>query len=187
MTKNQQHEIQGTFRKEQRRLYDFIRKRIANEEDAEDIVQDVFYDFIELYQLFQPVEQAAAWLFRAARNKIIDFYRKKKPQSLEKMLGNSEEDEGNYYLLDAIMPYSEEGADAEMMQEAIMEAVMLALEEIPQEQAEVFIAHEIDDKSFKEISEETGISVNTLLSRKRYAILALREKLKGLYQAFINN
>lgn len=186
MTQNQQHEIQSTFRKERRRLLDFIRKRIATTEDAEDIVQDVFSDFVELYQLFQPVEQAAAWLFRAARNKIIDFYRKKKPQSLDKMRSNSEDEEGNYYLLDAILPFSDDEAETEMMQAAIMEAVMLALSEIPKEQAAVFIAHEIEDKSFKEISEETGVSVNTLLSRKRYAILDLREKLKGLYQAIQN-
>jgi len=187
MTQNQQNEIQSTFRKERRRLLDFIRRRIEKVEDAEDIVQEVFSDFVELYQLFQPVEQAAAWLFRAARNKIIDFYRKKKPQSLDKMQANSDEEEGNYYLLDAILPYSEEEAETEMMQDAIMEAVMLALSEIPKEQAEVFIAHEIEDKSFKEISDEKDIPVNTLLSRKRYAILALREKLKGLYQVILNS
>lgn len=187
MTQNQQQEIQVTFRKERRKLLDFIRKRISFSEDAEDIVQDVFSDFVELYQLFQPVEQATAWLFRAARNKIIDFYRKKKPQSLDKIREYAEGEEEHFYYLDALLPHSEDDAETEMWQNAIMEAVMVALSEIPNEQASVFIAHEIEDKSFKEISEETGVSVNTLLSRKRYAILALREKLKGLYLSLMND
>jgi RNA polymerase sigma factor (sigma-70 family) len=175
--------IQETFRRERGRLMEFIRRRIPRPEDAEDIAQDVFYEFTEMHRLMKPVEQITSWLFTVARNKITDRFRKKKPSLLEDVFtfrNGDDPDEG--YLLDDLLPAADvRPADLEMMRETIMEALMEALEELPNEQREVFIQHELEDKSFKEIADETGVTVNTLLSRKRYAVLHLRERLKFLY------
>jgi RNA polymerase sigma factor (sigma-70 family) len=189
MADAQNRQIQETVRRERGRLLAFIRSRIPRPEDAEDIAQDVFYEFTEMYRLMKPVEQIASWLFTVARNKITDRYRKKKPVLLEDVFTfKSSGDDDNGYLLDELLPAANvRSADVEMMRETIMEALMEALDELPAEQRDVFVQHELEDKSFKEIAEASGVTINTLLSRKRYAVLYLRGKLKSLYDDLLNN
>ena len=189
MADAQNRQIQETVRRERGRLLAFIRRRIPRPEDAEDIAQDVFYELTEMFRLMKPVEQIASWLFTVARNKITDRYRKKKPVLLEDVFTfKSSGDEDKAYLLDELLPAADvRSADVEMMRETIMEALMEALDELPTEQRDVFVQHELEDKSFKEIAEETGVTLNTLLSRKRYAVLYLRERLKSLYDDLLSN
>jgi len=158
------------FRREQGRLRSFVRRRVADEGDAEDILQDVFYELVEAYRLMKPVEQAGAWLFRVARNRIIDFFRKKRPVLLD-----DEE-----FSIEEMLPSADAGPEAAFARSVLWEELEDALEELPEEQRDVFIAHEIDGRSFKEIAAETGVPINTLLSRKRYAVLHLRERLKEI-------
>jgi RNA polymerase sigma factor (sigma-70 family) len=186
MAESQNRQIQETLRRERGRLLAFIRQRIPRQDDAEDILQDVFYEFTEMNRLMKPVEQIASWLFTVARNKITDRYRKKKPLLLDDVFSYEGNDEDSRYFLDDVLPAADlRSADAEMMRQTIIEAVMDALDELPKEQREVFVWHELEDKSFKEIADITGVTVNTLLSRKRYAVLFLREKLKDLYEEFL--
>lgn len=187
MTERQNQSIQETVKKESPRLLDFIRRRIPDADDAEDILQDVFYQLVETSRLFKPIEDVGAWLFTVARNKITDRFRKKKPESLEKQLLHSREEEGEMLNLSDILPAKNDLPETKMLRTAIMEELEDALDDLPKEQREVFMLHEIDGKSFKEISEVTGASVNTLLSRKRYAVLFLRERLKELYKELLNN
>lgn len=188
MTKDQNQAIEETVKKEGPRLLDFIRRRIPDVDDAEDILQDVFYQLIESYRLTKPIEEVAAWLFTVARNKITDRFRKKKPESLEKqLLSRRGEEDGEMLNLAEVLPSSDSPPDVLMLRTAVMEELEEALDELPKEQRDIFMLHEIDGKSFKEISEMTGESVNTLLSRKRYAILFLRKRLKGLYKELIYN
>ncbi len=189
MADAQNRHIQETVRRERGRLIEFIRRRIPRPEDAEDIAQDVFYEFTEMYRLMKPVEQIASWMFTVARNKITDRYRKKKPVLLEDVFTfKSGNEDDKMYLLDDLLPAADvRSADAEMMRETIMDALMEALDELPAEQRDVFVQHELEDKSFKEIALETGIPLNTLLSRKRYAVLFLRERLRSLYDDLLNN
>lgn len=189
MADSQNRHIQETVRRERGRLIEFIRRRIPRPEDAEDIAQDVFYEFTEMYRLMKPVEQIASWMFTVARNKITDRYRKKKPLLLDDVFNTaSGDDVDKMYLLDDLLPAADyRSADTEMMRETIMEVLTEALNELPAEQREVFIQHELEDKSFKEIAQETGVAVNTLLSRKRYAVLFLRERLKSLYVDLLGN
>jgi RNA polymerase sigma factor (sigma-70 family) len=164
-------EVTQAFVKEKKRLLNFIRKRIATEEEAEDILQDVFFQLTETFDVLRPIEQLTAWLFRVTRNKIIDRYRKKKVQSLDQ---EEEFSEGT----------SAEGSlspEKELDQNDLWEALSLALAQLPQEQREVFIWHELEEKSFKEMAAMTGVGVNTLLSRKRYAVLSLRKLLRETY------
>ena len=189
LAESQNRQIQDTVRRERGRLLAFIRSRIPRQDDAEDIVQDVFYEFTEMYRLMKPVEQITAWLFTVARNKITDRFRKKKPELLEDVFTfKTGDDDGDGYLLDDLLPAADvRPADAEMMRETIMTALMDALDELPVEQRHVFVQHELEDKSFKEIAAESGVTVNTLLSRKRYAVLFLRDRLKFLYEDLLNN
>jgi RNA polymerase sigma factor (sigma-70 family) len=156
------------FRREQSRLRSFVRKRVADEGDAEDILQDVFSALVEANWLTRPVEQAGAWLFRVARNRIIDFFRKRRPVQFEA--------EG----VEDLLPSADAGPEEAYLRSLLWEELEQALAELPEEQRAVFIAHEIEGRSFKELAAETGVSVNTLLSRKRYAILHLRERLKEI-------
>lgn len=176
----QNEEIQQTVRKERKRLFDFIRSRVKGDEDAEDILQDVFYEFVETYRLVKPVEQIASWLFAVARNKITDSYRKKKTLSLEEQNIFPQEEEGEMLNLGDLLA-DDETVESKLARDTIMETLEEALEELPEEQREVFVMHELEGKSFKEIAEATGAGVNTLLSRKRYAVLFLRERLRDLY------
>ncbi len=178
--------IRDTFRKEQDRLFAFIRSRVPSTEDAEDVLQDVFYELVNTYRLMKPVEQMASWMFTVARNKITDRFRKKKPESLEGYFAIREEDGERLDIAD-FLPAGGTSQDREMMREVIMDALMAALAELPEEQRSVFVMHEFEDKSFNEIAEISGAPLNTLLSRKRYAVMHLRKRMQHLYEdMFVN-
>jgi RNA polymerase sigma factor (sigma-70 family) len=185
MPLEQNRRISNVVQREQFRLRNFIRKRVPDPRDAEDILQDVFYELVEANRLLMPIEHITGWLFRVARNRITDLFRKKKPESLGETgaLGEDAEDEERLRLED-LLPSAEAGPEARYARSVLLDELELALEELPSEQREVFIAHELDGKSFKEMAAESGVSVNTLLSRKRYAVLHLRERLRGIYDDF---
>ena len=178
MTADQDQKISDAVQREGARLRSFIRRRVPDEGDAEDILQDVLYELVVAYRLMKPVEQAGAWLFRVARNKIIDRFRKKKPQSLE---AQGHEGEGESLNLEELLPSPERGPEAEYARTVLLHELEDALGELPKEQREVFLAHEVEGKSFKEIAAETGLSMNTLLSRKHYAVVHLRTRLEDIY------
>lgn len=181
MTDTQNQSLIQVVEKERKRLLEFIRRRVPTQEDAEDVLQDVFYELVNTYRLMKPVEQMASWLFTVARNKITDRYRKKKPDSLEEHFAMRAGDDGDRLDISDFLPGSMNSPETEMMREAITQGLLKALEELPKEQRDVFVMHEIEDKSFQEIAEITGANTNTLLSRKRYAVLYLRERLQNLY------
>jgi RNA polymerase sigma factor (sigma-70 family) len=172
-------EITALVTRERSRLATFIRRRVSDPLDAEDVLQDVLHDFVRAYRLPEPIEQAGAWLFRVARNRIIDRFRRRKTRPAADVIANPDDD--GEYRLDLPLPAREAGPDALMARSAVLEALQSALEELPAEQREVFIAHEIDGSSFREIALRTGVAVNTLLARKRYAIRRLRARLQPLY------
>ncbi len=175
----QDQQISEVVRREQSRLRSFIRRRVPDPRDAEDILQDVFYELVEANRLLMPIEHATGWLFRVARNRITDLFRKKKPQSFGEI---SVEGEGGELLqLEDLLPSPEAGPEAVYVRNLLLEELELALDELPEEQREAFVGHELEGRSFKEMAEETGVSVNTLLSRKRYAVLHLRKRLQSLY------
>lgn len=184
-TEYQNRSMQETVKRERSRLLDFIRKRIPDADDAEDILQDVFHQLVESYRLTKPVEEVTAWLFTVARNKITDRFRKKKTESLEKQLAYANEADGERLSLLDLLPAETDLPEAALLRSALMDELEAALDELPAEQREVFILHEIEGKSFNEISERKGVGVNTLLSRKRYAVLYLRERLRDLYEELI--
>ncbi len=174
--------ISEVIQRERRRLFHFIRKRVDDQGDAEDILQDVFYELTEAYRLMKPVEQVGAWLYRVARNRIIDRFRKRRPEAFgEVSVGASEE---AALRLEDLLPSPDAGPEATYARSVLLEELDAALEELPEEQREVFVAHEIDGRSFKQLADETGLSINTLLSRKRYAILHLRRRLQAIYEEF---
>jgi RNA polymerase sigma factor (sigma-70 family) len=173
----QDRRISEVIERERRRLFNFIRKRVDDVEDAEDVLQDVFYELTEAYRLMKPVEQAGAWLYRVARNRIIDRFRKKRPE-----VSQSEED----LRLEDLLPSAEAGPEAVYARTVLLDELDAALEELPEEQREVFVAHEINGKSFKEMAAEMGLSINTLLSRKRYAVQHLRRRLRTIYEEITN-
>src|ERR1017187_2214865 len=162
------------------RLRSFIRKRVLDIGDAEDVLQDVFYELTAAYRMMKPAEQVTAWLYRVARNRITDLFRRKKAVSLNEPV-DGEDGVGE---LEDLLPSPDAGPDALYARGVLLEALDEALNELPEEQREVFVAHELMGRSFKEISDETGTSVNTLLSRKRYAVLHLRERLQELKEDF---
>ncbi len=184
-TNQQNQEIEKVVTTNRRRLLDFIRFRIPEEEDAEDILQEVFYELIQSYRLMKPVQQLASWLFTVARNKITDSYRKQKTTKLDHDLKLDHDDDDTFLWAD-ILPSSDDSADTILMRESIMEAVIQGLDELPQEQKEVFEMHEFEGYKFEQISELTGVSVKTLISRKRYAVIYLRERLQYLYDDLLN-
>jgi RNA polymerase sigma factor (sigma-70 family) len=184
MAAEQSEKIGQTVLQERRRLLDFIRRRIPDEEDAEDILQDVFYQFTESFML-EPIEQVSAWLFRAARNRITDLFRKKKSIPFSRTFKPADDDDDSMSIQD-LLPDPADGPEAIYARKIIETELLEALGELPPEQREAFIMNELEDKSFKEMSEITGEGVNTLISRKRYAVLHLRERLKDLYTEFIN-
>jgi len=164
-------------------LRSFIRKRVTDQSDAEDILQDVFFELVEAYRLLKPVEQVTAWLFRVARNRIIDRFRRRQREALVTEPAQFD-DEGDELQLDDLLPSPDSGPDAAYARNLLLEALDDALDELPEEQREVFVAHELMGYSFKELAEQSGTSVNTLLSRKRYAVLHLRERLQAVYDDF---
>lgn len=173
----QDKRITETISRERGRLRDFIRRRVPDASEAEDILQDVFFEYVEAYRLPEPIEQVGAWLFRVARNRIIDRFRKKR----EVQLPEAAEDEDGGRWLDEVLPSSDAGPEAIYLRGVLLEELAAALGELPKEQRDVFIAHELDGRSFKELAEESGVSLNTLLARKRYAVLHLRKRLQAIY------
>jgi RNA polymerase sigma factor (sigma-70 family) len=172
--------ISQAMERDEPRLRNFIRKHVADTSEAEDILQDVFYELLEAYRLMKPVEHVTAWLFRVARNRMVDLFRKKKPSSLNNPV--SAEEDGD--TLEDLLPSADAGPEAAYARNLLLDALDEALEELPAAQREVFIAHELMGQSFKDISAETGLSVNTLLSRKHYAVLHLRQSLQSIYENF---
>jgi RNA polymerase sigma factor (sigma-70 family) len=173
-----------TIDRERGRLKNFIRKRVSNNEDAEDILQDVFFQFVNMMQL-ENIEKAASWLFKVAGNRITDWYRKRRPVSLESLRRKQADDDPFFPLfLEDLLYDPDEDPDKLYLRSTVWPLLADALEELPDEQRDVFVMHELQDLSFKEISEITGTPVNTLITRKRYAILILRERLKELYEEF---
>ncbi|MEQ5841185.1 sigma-70 family RNA polymerase sigma factor [Paraburkholderia acidicola] len=174
-------EITATVVRERARLGNFIRQRVRDPGDAEDILQDVFFEFVEAYRLPAPIEQASAWLFHVARNRIIDRFRKKKELPIADMAGSSDSDDDSEYRLDLALPSQDAGPEAVYARSVLLKALQNALDELPPEQREVFVAHELDGQSFKELAAASGVGVNTLLARKRYAVLHLRKRLQTVY------
>lgn len=173
-------DITATVVRERTRLVNFIRRRIRDPDDAEDILQDVFHEFVRAYRLPAPIEQASAWLFRAARNRIIDRFRKKREQPLTDPF-EAEDDADGAYRLDLALPAHDAGPEALYARALLLEALQDALDELPPNQREVFIAHELDGRPFKEMVAQSGVPLNTLLARKRYAVLHLRARLQLIY------
>jgi RNA polymerase sigma factor (sigma-70 family) len=171
-----------TFLREKDRLLTFIRNRVSTLEEAEDILQDVFFQFVAGYETIESLDRVTSWLFSVARNKIIDRYRKESLRPTRTDLARqSGSDEDIPLTLQDILPDLGNTPEDAYLREVLWDAIVDALEELPADQREIFILNEMEDRSFREISEETGISIKTLLSRKRYAILALRKKLQLLY------
>jgi RNA polymerase sigma factor (sigma-70 family) len=176
----QDKRIAETVRREGARLKNFIRRRVPDPSDAEDILQDVFFEFVEAYRLPEPMEQVGAWLFRVARNRIIDRFRKKKEQPLPEAQEEGDEE----YWLENILPSVDAGAEAAYARNVLLEELTAALDELPEEQRAVFIAHELEGKRFKQLAAESGVGVSTLLARKRYAVRHLRARLQMIYDEF---
>ena len=179
----QDQQISEVVEREQSRLRNFIRRRVPDPRDAEDIVQEVFYELVEANRLLMPIEHVTGWLFRVARNRITDLFRKKQPVSFNDAA--SENEDGELLPIEDLLPSPEDGPEALYVRNILLEELELALDELPDEQREVFIAHELEGRSFKEMSSASRVSVNTLLSRKRYAVLHLRERLQAIYDEFI--
>lgn len=182
-TADQNRRISETIEREQVRLRQFIRKRVPDSGDAEDIFQEVFYELVDAYRLMKPVEQVGAWLFRVARNRITDLFRRRRPAvwSTDSLPGT---EDGAGQPWEELLPSPDAGPDAAYARGVLVEELDAALEDLPDEQREVFVAHEIEGRSFRELSETTGVSLNTLLSRKRYAVLHLRRRLQAIYDEF---
>jgi len=174
--------IERTVALEGGRLRSFIRRRVADPRDAEDILQEVFFELVEANRLLMPIEHVTAWLFRVARNRITDLFRKKKPANFSDV--NAAGDEGELRQLEDLLPSPDAGPEAEYFRQVLLDEMEAALDELPEEQREVFVGHEIEGRSFKEMAKETGASVNTLLSRKHYAVLHLRKRLRSAYSEF---
>ena len=182
MEHEQDRRISEVVEREQSRLRGFIRRRVPDPRDAEDILQDVFHELVEANRLLMPIEHVTGWLFRVARNRITDLFRKRRPESLgDAAVADGDDD---FLRLDELLPSPEAGPAARYARNVLLEELESALGELPVEQREVFVGHELEGRSFKEMATETGVSVNTLLSRKRYAVLRLRERLQGTYDAF---
>ena len=169
-------------RREQSRLRNFIRRRVPDPRDVEDILQDVFYELVEANRLLMPIEHVTGWLFRVARNRITDLFRKKKPERFSDTAVADENDE--LLELEDLLPSPNAGPEALYARSVLLHELELALDKLPEEQREVFVAHELEGRSFKEMAAQTGVSVNTLLSRKHYAVLHLRQRLQSIYDEF---
>jgi RNA polymerase sigma factor (sigma-70 family) len=182
MSLEQDRRITKAVNQERSRLRNFIRRRVPDPLDADDILQEVFYELVEANRLLMPIEHVTGWLFRVARNRITDLFRKKQPESLNDAIASG--DEEGPLLLEDLLPSPDAGPDALYARSVLLDEIEDALDELPDEQREVFVGHEIEGRSFKEMSAEGGVSVNTLLSRKRYAVLHLRERLQSIYDEF---
>ncbi len=178
----QDQRISEAINREYARLRNFIRRRVRDPGDAEDILQDVFYELVEAYRMMKPVEQVTAWLFRVARNRITDLFRRRNREARAGEARLPEENEARG--LGDLLPSPQAGPEAAYARSVLLEELEEALEELPEEQREVFIAHELLGVSFKELAAQSGLSVNTLLSRKHYAVLHLRHRLQAIYEEF---
>jgi RNA polymerase sigma factor (sigma-70 family) len=185
MTADQERRISAEIARQSPRLRSFVRGRVADAADAEDILQDVLFELVESYRLPRPVERVGAWLFRVARNRITDFFRKQRPESLADLAGIAADGSG-LGAIEELLPSTAAGPEAEFARGVLLEELDAALDELPAGQREAFVAHEIEGLSFKEIAARTGVGVNTLLSRKRYAVLHLRRRLQAIYDEFID-
>jgi len=184
MTRDEDQRVSDVFEKEHARLRNFIRRRVLDPSDAEDILQDVFYALVEANHLLVPIEHVTGWLFRVARNRITDLFRKKTPEPFSDIAVRGDGDER--LRLEDLLPSPGAGPEALYARRVLLEELEMAIDELPDEQREVFVAHELEGRSFKEMAAESGVSVNTLLSRKRYAVLHLRERLQDIYDEFLN-
>ena len=182
MALEQDQRISDVVKREQSRLRNFIRRRVPDPRDAEDILQDVFYRLVEANRLLMPIEHVTGWLFRVARNRISDLFRKKEPENFSEINSADEDDESLQF--EDLLPSPDAGPEALYARNVMLGELERAVAELPKEQRDVFVAHEFDGRSFKELSAATGVSVNTLLSRKRYAVLHLRERLQQVYDDF---
>jgi RNA polymerase sigma factor (sigma-70 family) len=179
---DQDRQISEIVAEERSRLRNFIRRRVPDPSDAEDIVQEVFYELVEANRLLMPIGHVAGWLFRVARNRITDLFRKKKPVALSD--GALEDEDGELLRIEDLLPSPDAGPEALYFRNVLLDELEFALSELPGEQREVFVAHELEGRTFKEMAAKTGVSVNTLLSRKHYAVLHLRERLQSIYDEF---
>jgi len=178
----QDRQIAEVIREERPRLRSFIRRRVPNESDVEDLLQEVFYELVEAHRLLKPIDYVTGWLFRVARNRITDLFRKKRPENFtDAAMG----EDGELLEIADLLPSPDAGPEALYVRGVLLDELEHALGELPREQREVFIAHELEGRSFKELSAETGVGVNTLLSRKRYAVLHLRERLQTIHDEFL--
>jgi RNA polymerase sigma factor (sigma-70 family) len=183
MTSEQDRQIGAAFTRDERRLRSFIRKHVADDRDVEDILQDVFYELVEAYRLIKPVEHVTAWLFRIARNRIVDLFRRKRPEiSTDEPILTAEDDEVSFGDL---LPSADAGPEAAYARALLLEELTASFDELPEEQRDVFIAHELEGRSFKEIAAASGINVNTLISRKHYAVLHLRRRLRAIHDELL--
>jgi RNA polymerase sigma factor (sigma-70 family) len=174
--------IAAAFERHEPRLRSFVRRRVLDAMDAEDVLQDVFYELIQAYRMMKPAEQMTAWMYRVARNRITDLFRRRRGVSLNEPVS----EENGAQTLEDLLPSPDAGPEAVYARTVMLEALDEAIDELPEEQREVFVGHELLGRSFKELSEETGVGVNTLLSRKRYAVLHLRARLREMHEEFMN-
>jgi RNA polymerase sigma factor (sigma-70 family) len=184
MAPEQDQRISEVVKLERARLRNFIRRRVPDERDAEDILQDVFYELVEAYRMMKPIETVSAWLYRVARNRITDLFRRKRPQALSSDPVAVTAD-GESPQLEDLLPSSDEGPEAAYARSVLLDELDAALDELPEEQRQVFVAHEMEGRSFKELAETTGLNVNTLVLRKHYAVVQLRERLEAIYEEFL--
>jgi len=179
----QDRQIAEVIAEERPRLRNFIRRRVPNEEDVDDLLQEVFSELVVAYRLLTPIDFVTGWLYRVARNRITDLFRKKKPENFSDLAVTDEE--GGLLNIDDLLPSPDDGPEALYVRNALLDELEQALAELPREQREVFVTHELEGRSFKELSAETGVTVNTLLSRKRYAVLHLRHRLQNIRDEFL--
>jgi RNA polymerase sigma factor (sigma-70 family) len=179
----QDRQIADVIAKERTRLRSFIRRRVSNDADAEDLLQDVFFELVQAQRLLTPIDFVTGWLFRVARNRITDLFRKKRPEAFSDVM--EEDEDGALLEIEDLLPSPEAGPEAEYDRAVLLEELQQALAELPADQRDVFVAHELEGRSFKELSAESGVSVNTLLSRKRYAVLHLRKRLQTVHDEFL--
>lgn len=184
MARERDRRIAEAVKAEGARLRNFIRRRVPDERDAEDILQEVFYELVEADRMMKPIERVSAWLYRVARNRITDLFRKKRPESLADRPG-SESTEGEPLSLEDLLPSPDAGPEAAYARTVLVDELEAALDELPEEQRQVFVAHEIEGRSFKELAETTGENVNTLILRKHRAVMHLRERLENIHDEFL--
>jgi len=184
MAPEQDQRISEVVKLERARLKSFIRRRVPDERDAEDILQEVFYELVEAYRMMKPIERVSAWLYRVARNRITDLFRKKRPEALASDPLAVTED-GESLQLENLLPSPDAGPEAAYARSVLLDELDAALDELPEEQRQVFVAHEMEGRSFKELAQATGLNVNTLVLRKHYAVVQLRERLEAIYEEFL--